>query len=189
MQGTEKWCLELINAQKLTNTRKINRMRSSSRTMRSYTVVYSLGRDENSDKSKSVFLGITSLLKGTWNTYCINVPDTQFQRAQCQVWWFKIAQFPCASRILINIGMPNKLTVWFHIKPRLSLCSKSVNKSYINGTISCNVLSEAAGSCALTHTSTSINNSEPFQIQDLPYRKCNSFRPKIISVFSAVSLD
>lgn len=32
-------------------------------------------------------------------------------------------------------------------------------------------LSEAAASCAFTHTSTSINNSNPFQTQDLHHRK------------------
>lgn len=65
MKEIEKCCLELINAQKLTSKRKINSMRSSSSNIRSRTTVYSLGRVENSDKSKSVFLGITKKsLKG-----------------------------------------------------------------------------------------------------------------------------
>lgn len=49
-------------------------------------------------------------------------------------------------------------------------------------------LSEAAASCAFTPTSTSINNSKPFQTQDLHYREHNYSKPKIISVFAAVSV-
>lgn len=49
-------------------------------------------------------------------------------------------------------------------------------------------LSEAAASCAFTHTSTSINSSKPFQIQDLPHRKRSYLKPKIISAFTAVSV-
>lgn len=50
-------------------------------------------------------------------------------------------------------------------------------------------LSGAAASCAFTHTSTSINNSKPFQTQDLHHRRHKYLKPKIISVFAAVSVD
>lgn len=49
-------------------------------------------------------------------------------------------------------------------------------------------LSGAAASCAFTHTSTSINNSKPFQTQDLHHRRHKYLKPKIISVFAAVSV-
>lgn len=84
--------------------------------------------------------------------------------------------------------MPNILTVWFHINPRLSLRSQSINKSYINGTISCSVFIWSSCQLCLYSHQHIYQQLQAFSNTRLAPQKTNNYlKPKIISVFAAVS--